>query len=137
MAERFDTCLHCAARAYFVIEIVCVFIYIINYGFLNFLGEVFLSGIIGIILIFSYGFLNLYSNIVSINLKDIFGSMGIAFGGMLLIAPGILSDILAVLIIAISLILKIFVRFSTNTYNDNDRCRDDIIDVDIIDENMR
>lgn len=119
---------------YFVIEIVCVFIYIINYGFLNFLGEVFLSGIIGIILIFSYGFLNLYSNIVSINLKDIFGSMGIAFGGMLLIVPGILSDIFAVFIIVISLILKIFVRFSTNTYNDNDRFRDDIIDVEIIDE---
>ncbi|MDV2490032.1 MULTISPECIES: FxsA family protein [Campylobacter] len=122
---------------YFVIEIVCVFIYIINYGFLNFLGEVFLSGIIGIILIFSYGFLNLYSNIVSINLKDIFGSMGIAFGGMLLIVPGILSDIFAVFIIVISLILKIFVRFSTNIYNDNDRFRDDIIDVEIIDENKR
>ncbi|EKJ0568296.1 FxsA family protein [Campylobacter fetus] len=122
---------------YFVIEIVCVFIYIINYGFLNFLGEVFLSGIIGIILIFSYGFLNLYSNIVSINLKDIFGSMGIAFGRMLLIVPGILSDIFAVFIIVISLILKIFVRFSTNTYNDNDRFRDDIIDVEIIDENKR
>ncbi|RUT51071.1 FxsA family protein [Campylobacter fetus] len=122
---------------YFVIEIVCVFIYIINYGFLNFLGEVFLSGIIGIILIFSYGFLNLYSNIVSINLKDIFGSMGIAFGGMLLIVPGILSDIFAVFIIAISLALKIFVKFSTNTYNDNDRFRDDIIDVEIIDENKR
>ncbi|EKJ0132023.1 hypothetical protein PB734_001798, partial [Campylobacter fetus] len=65
------------------------------------------------------------------------GSMGIAFGGMLLIVPGILSDIFAVFIIVISLILKIFVRFSTNTYNDNDRFRDDIIDVEIIDENKR
>ncbi|EOG7059376.1 hypothetical protein ACLH56_001833, partial [Campylobacter fetus] len=61
----------------------------------------------------------------------------IAFGGMLLIVPGILSDIFAVFIIVISLILKIFVRFSTNTYNDNDRFRDDIIDVEIIDENKR
>ncbi|HDX6295924.1 TPA: hypothetical protein RPW04_001848, partial [Campylobacter fetus subsp. venerealis] len=60
-----------------------------------------------------------------------------AFGGMLLIVPGTLSDIFAVFIIVISLILKIFVRFSTNTYNDNDRFRDDIIDVEIIDENKR
>lgn len=122
---------------YFIIEVVCVFIYIMNYGFLNFLGEVFLSGIIGIILIFSYGFSNLYSHIDGINLKDIFGSMGIALGGVLLIMPGILSDVFAVFVIAISLILKIFVKFSTKTYSDNDRFRDDIIDVEIIDESKR
>ncbi|AGZ81549.1 FxsA family protein [Campylobacter fetus] len=122
---------------YFIIEVVCVFIYIMNYGFLNFLGEVFLSGIIGIILIFSYGFSNLYSRIDGINLKDIFGSMGIALGGVLLIMPGILSDVFAVFVIAISLILKIFVKFSTKTYSDNDRFRDDIIDVEIIDESKR
>lgn len=126
---------------FIVAEIICIIFYISNFGFLNYLGEVFLSAIIGFILVFSYGFLNFYNKFRILSLKTVFGSMGLVIGGILLILPGILSDFIAVFVIAISLILKLFGymqedNFQEDKFNSkvNTNDDDDMIDVEIIDE---
>lgn len=125
---------------YFVIELVCVVLYISKYGILNFFGEVFLSGIFGFFLVLSYGFSNFYSKFENLNLKNVFGSMGLVVGGFLLMVPGILSDIFAVFIISISLILKLISYLQTPTHEEyctKEDYKDDVIDVEIIDETKR
>lgn len=75
-----------------------------------------------------------------LNLKNIFGSMGIAFGGMLLIVPGVLSDFVAIFVLLVSFTLKLVAYLQgsnvadhskfTNTKSAHDS---EIIDVEIID----
>ncbi|AII14787.1 hypothetical membrane protein [Campylobacter iguaniorum] len=125
---------------YLVIELICVAFYIANYGILNFFGEVFLSGILGVILLFNYGFSNFYGSMNQLNLKNIFGSMGIAFGGMLLIVPGILSDFVAIFVLLVSFTLKLVAYLQGSNAADHSEftntkssCDSEIIDVEIID----
>ncbi|CUU72700.1 hypothetical protein [Campylobacter hyointestinalis] len=74
------------------------------------------------------------------NLKNVFGSMGLVVGGVLLMVPGILSDIFAVFIISVSLILKLISYLQTPTHKEcytKEDYKDDVIDVEIIDETKR
>ena len=125
---------------YIFLEIVLVVLYILEFGFLSFFVEIFLSAIIGVILLFNYGFSNLFNNINYFNIRDIFGSLSLAIGGFALIIPGMLSDIFGVIVIGVALALKIYSKFSTPRYQNNqNKCRqtnhnDDIIDVEIIEE---
>ncbi|MFW5607730.1 MAG: hypothetical protein ACOCM0_09130, partial [Campylobacter hyointestinalis] len=73
-------------------------------------------------------------------LKNVFGSMGLVVGGFLLMVPGILSDIFAVFIISVSLILKLISYLQTPTHEEyctKEDYKDDVIDVEIIDETKR
>ena len=125
---------------YIFLEIVLVVLYILEFGFLSFFVEIFLSAIIGVILLFNYGFSNLFNNINYLNIRDIFGSLSLAIGGFVLIIPGMLSDIFGVIVIGVALALKIYSKFSTPRYQNNQNKyrqtnhNDDIIDVEIIEE---
>lgn len=129
---------------YFIFEIVSVFAYISNYGFLNYVGEAFLSFVVGIFVMGLAGFNN-YSNISSISsFKNIFGSIGIVIGSLALMVPGILSDIFGSMLIIISFLLKILGFYSSQNEpnfsnkksykSDNE---DVVIDVEVIDESKK
>lgn len=126
---------------YIFLEIVLVVLYVLEFGFLSLFSEIFLSALIGVLLIFNYGFVNLFHNMNYFNIKDIFGSLGLAIGGLALIIPGMLSDIFGVIVIGVALALKIYSKFSTtryqntqNQYRQTNNNNDDIIDVEIIEE---
>lgn len=129
---------------YIFLEIVLVVLYVLEFGFLSLFSEIFLSALIGVLLIFNYGFVNLFHNMNYFNIKDIFGSLGLAIGGLALIIPGMLSDIFGVIVIGVALALKIYSKFSTpryqntqNQYRQTNNNNDDIIDVEIIEERDR
>ena len=118
---------------YIFLEIVMVVLYILEFGFLSFFAEVFLSAIIGVILILNYGFSNLFNIINYFNIKDIFGSLGIAVGGFALIIPGVISDIFGIILIIIAMFWKL--KFKTTKSSQSRQYSDDeIIDVEIIEE---
>jgi 2-isopropylmalate synthase len=126
---------------YIFLEIVLVVLYVLEFGFLSLFSEIFLSALIGVLLIFNYGFVNLFHNMNYFNIKDIFGSLGLAIGGLALIIPGMLSDIFGIIVIGVALALKIYSKFSTpryqntqNQYRQTNNNNDDIIDVEIIEE---
>lgn len=126
---------------YIFLEIVLVVLYVLEFGFLSLFSEIFLSALIGVLLIFNYGFVNLFHNMNYFNIKDIFGSLGLAIGGLALIIPGMLSDIFGVIVIGVALALKIYSKFSIpryqntqNQYRQTNNNNDDIIDVEIIEE---
>ena len=128
---------------YIFLEIVLVVLYVLEFGFLSLFSEIFLSALIGVLLIFNYGFVNLFHNMNYFNIKDIFGSLGLAIGGLALIIPGMLSDIFGVIVIGVALALKIYSKFSTPNYQNNQNRYsqanqdDDVIDVEIIEERDR
>ncbi|WP_096016630.1 FxsA family protein [Campylobacter lanienae] len=122
---------------YIFLEIVLVVLYILEFGFLSFFIEIFLSAIIGVILLFNYGFSNLFNNINYFNIRDIFGSLSLAIGGFALIIPGMLSDIFGLVVILIALGLKLYSKFGGTKYSDQtyqSKYDDEIIDVEIIEE---
>ena len=122
---------------YICLEIVLVVLYILEFGFLSFFVEIFLSAIIGVILLFNYGFSNLFNNINYLNIRDIFGSLSLAIGGFVLIIPGMLSDIFGLVVILIALGLKLYSKFGGTKYSDQtyqSKYDDEIIDVEIIEE---
>ncbi|MBE6430659.1 MULTISPECIES: FxsA family protein [Campylobacter] len=128
---------------YIFLEIVLVVLYVLEFGFFSLFSEIFLSALLGVILILNYGFSNLFQNINYLNIKDIFGSLGLAIGGFAIMIPGIISDIFGIIIIVVALILKIYAKFNTLNYQNNqDRYSqanqdDDVIDVEIIEERDR
>ena len=103
---------------YIFLEIVLVVLYILEFGFLSFFVEIFLSAIIGVILLFNYVFSNLFNNINYLNIRDIFGSLSLAIGGFVLIIPGMLSDIFGLVVILIALGLKLYSKFGGTKYSD-------------------
>ena len=104
---------------YLIFECVCTIVFILHIGFLWYLLEAFLSLMLGSYLV--------------IHGAGIFGSFGFVFSGFLFILPGILCDILAVLVMIFSVFLaRKNKNFNTNTNEDN--TEDEIIDVEIIDE---
>lgn len=125
---------------YIFLEIVLVVLYVLEFGFFSLFSEIFISALLGVILILNYGFANLFQNINYFNIKDIFGSLSLAIGGFALIIPGMLSDIFGVIVIGVALALKIYSKFSTPRYQNNQNKyhqtnhNDDIIDVEIIEE---
>ena len=122
---------------YIFLEIVLVVLYILEFGFLSFFVEIFLSAIIGVSLLFNYGFSNLFNNINYLNIRDIFGSLSLAIGGFVLIIPGMLSDIFGLVVILIALGLKLYSKFGGTKYSDQtyqSKYDDEIIDVEIIEE---
>lgn len=127
---------------YIFLEIVMVVLYVLEFGFLSFFSEIFLSALIGVLLIFNYGFSNLFYGINQFNIKDIFGSLGLAVGGFALIIPGMLSDIFGLMVIVVAFSLKLYAKFSNTQPNQHHSQKnqnrqnedDDIIDVEIIEE---
>ncbi len=123
-------------------EILCVGIYIYYNGFLNYLGEVFLSGLVGVALMLFGGASTLFSRFGTLGLRDAFGSLGLALGGFLLALPGILSDFCGVFVVIIALFLKIFAIFGGGReesfkFENRPRQNDDFIDVEIISEEKK
>ena len=116
---------------YLIFECICTIVFIINVGFLWYLLEAFFSLMLGSYLVIHGGGFGLYSNMQKANFAGIFGSFGFVFSGFLLILPGILCDILAVLIIIFSVFLT---KKNTPSYTNDFSADDEIIDVEIIDE---
>jgi len=54
-------------------------------------------------------------------------------GAILLIIPGVFSDILGILLLCYTIYLRIFAKIPTNIQNNNKKGDDDVIDVEIID----
>ncbi|MSN95977.1 hypothetical protein F1B92_02000 [Campylobacter sp. FMV-PI01] len=124
---------------YFVFEIIFVVFFLSEYSFFILFFEILFSAIIGYILITKFGVLNITKNLTKISPSIVFGNLGLAISGMLLMVPGILSDSVGVLIIFVSLIMKIikkdrdkFNNTQNNTYNYTKN--DEVIDVEIIEE---
>jgi 2-isopropylmalate synthase (alpha-isopropylmalatesynthase) (alpha-IPM synthetase) len=123
---------------YLILELITAYFFIHLYGFFNLVLETIFTGIIGILLMSSVGFFEMFSRLILIGTRDIFGKLGIALGGFLLFIPGILTDIFGILIVIIGLLNskrdiqntpKIFEENFINTRNDGE-----IIDVEIIEE---
>lgn len=119
---------------YFIIEAICIVLYVAKFGFLNFIGEAFLSAFIGAWILTKFGFVSFYGRISSFGFSDIFGSFGFAIGGFFLMIPGVLCDILGVFILVISLFAKFGVNSDVNSHQDKNTSNDDVIDVEIVEE---
>lgn len=128
---------------YFAFELYLLVSFADEFGFLALLGEIIISGILG------FGILASQHEAMFGSLRDMAmgrGSMGgfitrsffRFIGGLLLIIPGILSDIFGIVFFIISLLFKASGTYSNQTYsNKNAESRhfdDDVIDVEVIEE---
>lgn len=123
----------------FLIEIYCVYLYIDIFGLLHFFGEIFISALIGLSVIYVFGmkdFLFQYNLNV---FRYAFSRAGMAVSGFCLCLPGILSDVIGVLIFVVALFfrlldfLHLIPKQKQNYYKSNYQ-DEEIIDVEIIEE---
>ncbi len=112
--------------SYFVFELVFCVGFVATFGFLNYMAEVLISSILGIILVSKVGISTIFQNAIFSNFKDIFGKFALLFAGIFLIIPGILSDVVGIVL----LIFSIFTKSGKKT----DKNKDDYIDVQIVEE---
>ncbi|QKF61377.1 FxsA family protein [Campylobacter curvus] len=128
---------------YIIAELVCLYFFVHRYGFLGFVSEVIISGILGLFLMFRVGFFEITSRMAFIKPSDIFGALGMAIGGFFLFLPGILTDFIG----AIVVLLALFAKFrggedrageDFNSYryyqSANSSENSDIIDIEVIEE---
>ncbi|MGP1484678.1 MAG: FxsA family protein [Campylobacter sp.] len=123
---------------YLIVEFFSTSFFVSAYGFLGLFIETILTGFLGAILISRIGFLNLFSRLMFLSSSDIFSYLGIAIGGFLLFIPGIVTDILGIIIVAICF-LETFQKPKERFYSQNSSAKqpkndDEIIDVEIIEE---
>lgn len=138
---------------YFIVEIFFATFFIGTFGVFIYILEALLSAIIGLSLIFKFKFLNM-DKIYSMIDRNSLSYFGLKASGILLVLPGILSDIVAVFILMLVFIFNFknikapkkysdfaynfadnftYFRFNENNYSKNNKNNDDeIIDAEII-----
>lgn len=124
---------------YFILELIFGYFFIDEYGFFTYILEIFLTGFIGLAIIFNFGFTNFTNKIKVITPNMIFSKFGIIVGGFMIFLPGIFTDTLGIILILISLFYNfknrnMYKNTQNNTYNYTQNKDDDIIDVEVIDE---
>lgn len=129
---------------YVLAEILLIAFFIGSYGFLAYLLEIILSAMLGGVLLFKFNISNVFNQLNTFSPKAIYSGFGVAIGAFLLLLPGILSDITAVIIIIASVVFNVKDnkrdKFNQNTYNNtqnNTNNKEEIIDVEIIEEEKR
>ncbi|CZE47856.1 FxsA family protein [Campylobacter geochelonis] len=130
---------------YIFFEAIFIYLFISKFGFLNFILEVILSGILGVFIIFKLGFSNFTNQIKILTPSSLFGNLGSVFGALLLVLPGIFSDVAGILVLVVSFFINKKLKTKENEYNNTQDYtqnftqkprydNDDIIDVEIIEE---
>ncbi len=124
--------------AYFFIEIYLIIAFSDEFGIFSVFLEMIVSAFLGLAILTSQrtliveSYRNIFTNFTSFIGKSFFRLIG----GILLILPGILSDIIGVLLFIISLFFFLHNNNNTkssNNFNNNDKSSDDtIIDVEIV-----
>ena len=134
---------------YLILELLITANFVDSNGFLLYIAEVLFSAILGVAIMGLCTSANA-KEIPKITLNSIFSGFGYIIGGILFIVPGILSDIIAVAVIAVSFLIKNFNIFGGNTQNytknstenntqnnTNKYDETDIIDVEVIEEDKK
>ena len=101
---------------YLILELLITANFVDSNGFLTYVAEVLLSMVLGVAIVGLSTTQNA-KDIRRITLNSIFGGFGYVIGGVLFMVPGILSDILAVAVLAMSFLIKNFNLFGRNTQN--------------------
>lgn len=117
---------------YVLFEVLAIYIFVNEYGFLKLFLEIIISGVVGFMLLFRFGFINM-TNLSSP--MQMISNFGISIGGFLIMLPGIVCDIIGICIIIFSVFAKKNVNTSKSFKKDN--TQEDIIDVEVIDEDKK
>lgn len=119
---------------YLFCEIYFFNLFINKFGFFSLIIEVILSALFGLMLILGNNLK--FISINNFNFKNVVGSVLFRLiGAILLIIPGIITDILGIIFFLISFFLRKTTMNNTFNNNDTDISNDDtIIDVEIEDD---
>ena len=123
----------------FWVELYCIWLYVDYFGLLHFFGEIFISALIGVSVIYVFGMRDfLFQQNLNI-FRYAFSRAGMAVAGFCLCWPGILSDLIGVFIFVIALLFRLLSFLNLipkkkqkkyhSYYKDTE-----IIDVEIIEE---
>ncbi|RDU62614.1 FxsA family protein [Helicobacter sp. MIT 14-3879] len=124
---------------YIVIEIYLIILSVDEFGLLFIILEMIISFLLGAGIIASQGDV-MFSSLKNISERKVSISnfVGMSFfrfiSGILLIIPGILSDIFGVLFFIISLLFKSNKAYYKEEYYNKKESNNDVIDVEIIEE---
>lgn len=116
----------------FVLEIVACVLFIIAFGFGNFLIFILISMLCGVVLLAVF-----WKNMLEfefIETRLMFRQFSYVIAGFLLVFPGVLTSILAVLILVFALSLNLLTRNSKSHQKTKNTSNDEIIDVEIIED---
>lgn len=118
----------------FVLEIIASVLFIVFFGFGNFLLFILLSIVFGVVLLGIF-----WKNMLEFQLggfKNMLMQFSFVIAGFLLIFPGIITSILGIFVLIFGIFLKMMVR-SQYRYTDKEKkdSSEEIIDVEIIEDN--
>ncbi|ECV9712809.1 integral memnbrane protein [Campylobacter upsaliensis] len=115
---------------FLIIELIACAVFIITFGFGNFLIFMLLSMIAGVVLLALF-----WKNMLSFqmgSLKDTLKQFAFVIAGFLFLIPGVLSSVFGILVLVFGLIFG--VKTQTNFYKKEQKHNEEIIDVEIIEE---
>lgn len=115
---------------FLIIELIACAVFIITFGFGNFLIFMLLSMIAGVVLLALF-----WKNMLSFQmggLKDTLKQFAFVIAGFLFLIPCVLSSVFGILVLIFGLIFR--VKTQTNFYKKEQKHNEEIIDVEIIEE---
>ncbi len=115
---------------FLIIELIACAVFIITFGFGNFLIFMLLSMIAGVVLLALF-----WKNMLEFQmggLKDTLKQFAFVIAGFLFLIPGVLSSVFGILVLIFGLIFGI--KTQTNFYKKEQKHNEEIIDVEIIEE---
>ncbi|HEC1567931.1 TPA: integral memnbrane protein [Campylobacter upsaliensis] len=115
---------------FLIIELIACAVFIITFGFGNFLIFMLLSMIAGVVLLALF-----WKNMLEFqmgDLKDTLKQFAFVIAGFLFLIPGVLSSVFGILVLIFGLIFG--VKTQTNFYKKEQKHNEEIIDVEIIEE---
>ncbi|EAH6235772.1 integral memnbrane protein [Campylobacter upsaliensis] len=115
---------------FLIIELIACAVFIITFGFGNFLIFMLLSMIAGVVLLALF-----WKNMLNFQmggLKDTLKQFAFVIAGFLFLIPGVLSSVFGILVLIFGLIFG--VKAQTNFYKKEQKHNEEIIDVEIIEE---
>ncbi|HEC1538500.1 TPA: integral memnbrane protein [Campylobacter upsaliensis] len=115
---------------FLIIELIACAVFIITFGFGNFLIFMLLSMIAGVVLLALF-----WKNMLEFQmggLKDTLKQFAFVIAGFLFLIPGVLSSVFGILVLVFGLIFG--VKTQTNFYKKEQKHNEEIIDVEIIEE---
>ncbi|TKX32125.1 FxsA family protein [Campylobacter estrildidarum] len=117
----------------FILEIVCSFLFIMFFGFGNFLIFILLSLIFGVILLGIF-----WKNMLEFQMtsfKNMLTQFSFVVAGFLFIFPGVITSIFGFLVFLFGLFLEIMTKTKYKyTHKKSQNSNEEIIDVEIIEE---
>ncbi|MDL0101873.1 MULTISPECIES: integral memnbrane protein [Campylobacter] len=115
---------------FLIIELIACAVFIIAFGFGNFLIFMLLSMIAGVVLLALF-----WKNMLNFQmggLKDTLKQFAFVIAGFLFLIPGVLSSVFGILVLIFGLIFG--VKAQTNFYKKEQKHNEEIIDVEIIED---